>query len=62
MLIAKTKGLDTVCIGGFNKKDFAELFKLENHYIPIVLIALREAALCFWHTHLPLKDITTFVE
>ncbi|WP_019240983.1 MULTISPECIES: nitroreductase family protein [Bacillus] len=61
MLLAKAKGLDTVCMGGFDKKKFAEAFDLSNRYMPIVLIAIGKAAApAYGSTRLSLKDITTF--
>ncbi|MBE1556047.1 nitroreductase [Filibacter limicola] len=62
MLIAKAKGYDTVCMGGFDKKQFAEKFELEDRYVPIVLIALGKAAApAYGSTRLPLEKIATFI-
>lgn len=62
MLIAKAKGYDTVCMGGFDKQQFAEKFDLSARYVPIVLIALGKAAApAYGSTRLPLEDIATFI-
>lgn len=62
MLIAKAKGYDTVCMGGFDKKHFAEAFDLSDRYEPLVLIALgKPAAPAYGSTRLPLEEITTFI-
>lgn len=44
MLIAKSKGYDTVCMGGFDKAAFAEKYNLDSRYVPLVLISLGKAA------------------
>lgn len=62
MLIAKAKGYDTVCMAGFDKKQFAEAFELSDRYAPMVLIALGKAtAPAHGSTRLPLEEITTFI-
>ncbi|MFF2754818.1 nitroreductase family protein [Psychrobacillus sp. NPDC058041] len=62
MLIAKAKGYDTVPMGGFDKNQFAEAFKLDDRYVPLVLIALGKAAApAYGSTRLPLEKIATFV-
>ena len=62
MLIAKARGYDTVPMGGFDKKQFAEAFKLDERYVPLVLIALGKAAApAYGSTRLPLEKIATFV-
>ncbi|WP_391204518.1 nitroreductase family protein [Psychrobacillus sp. L4] len=62
MLIAKAKGYDTVPMGGFDKKQFAEAFELESRYVPLVLIALGKAAApAYGSTRLPIEKIATFV-
>ncbi|WP_391117679.1 nitroreductase family protein [Psychrobacillus sp. L3] len=62
MLIAKAKGYDTVPMGGFDKKQFAEAFELESRYVPLVLIALGKAAApAYGSTRLPLEKISTFI-
>ena len=44
MLLAKELGYDTVPMGGFNKVKFAERFNLPKNEIPVLLIAIGEAA------------------
>ncbi len=44
MLLAKELGYDTVPMGGFNKVKFAEKFDLPQNEIPVLLIAIGEAA------------------
>ena len=44
MLLAKELGYDTVPMGGFNKAQFAEKFELPQNEIPVLLIAIGEAA------------------
>ncbi|MFS0784545.1 nitroreductase family protein [Bacillus sp. 1P06AnD] len=62
MLLAKAKGYDTVCMGGFDKKKFAEAFELSDRYLPIVLIAIGKAAApAYGSTRLPIEDIATFI-
>ncbi|MGM9955332.1 MAG: nitroreductase family protein [Peribacillus sp.] len=39
MLIAKSKGYDTLTMGGYNKQQFIERFDVPERYVPIVLIA-----------------------
>ncbi|ARD47267.1 nitroreductase family protein [Sporosarcina sp. P33] len=62
MLIAKDRGYDTVPMGGFDKKQFAESFELESRYEPLVLIALGKAAApAYGSTRLPIDAITTYM-
>lgn len=62
MLIAKDKGYDTVTMGGFDKADFAERFKLEDNLFPIVLIAIGKAAApAFGSSRLPMDEIVSFI-
>lgn len=62
LLIAKAKGFDTVTMGGFDKKQFAEAFNLESRYVPLALIALGKAAApAYGSTRLPLEKIATFI-
>lgn len=44
MLLAKELGYDTVPMGGFNKVKFAEKFNLPKNEIPVLLLAIGEAA------------------
>lgn len=62
MLIAKSKGYDTVPMGGFDKEKFSERFNVSDRYIPIVLIALGKAAgPAFKSSRLPLEDVVRFI-
>ncbi|MBY0122104.1 nitroreductase family protein [Bacillus sp. S/N-304-OC-R1] len=62
MLLAKAKGYDTVCMGGFNKKQFAEEFELDSRYAPVVLIALGKAAAPAYNsTRMAVEEIATFI-
>ena len=57
MLIAKDRGFDTVPMGGFNKEQFMEKFKVSDRYFPVVLIPIGKAAApAFKTTRLPLED------
>lgn len=44
LLLAKERGYDTVTMGGFDKVKFAERFELPANEVPVVLIAIGEAA------------------
>lgn len=62
MLLAKANGYDTVCMGGFNKKQFAEAFELDSRYAPVVLIALGKAASPAYNsTRMNVEEIATFI-
>lgn len=62
MLIAKARGYDTVPMGGFNKQQFIEKFKINDRYMPIVLIALGKAAVPAHNTtRLPVEDLVEFI-
>ena len=61
MLLAKELGYDTVTMGGFNKAQFAEKFELPQNEIPVVLIAIGEAAEPARNTsRIPAEKITKF--
>ncbi|WHY75571.1 nitroreductase family protein [Neobacillus sp. WH10] len=58
MLIAKDRGFDTVPMGGFNKEQFMEKFKVSDRYFPVVLIPIGKAAAPAFKTNrLPLEDV-----
>ena len=60
-LLAKELGYDTVIMGGFNKAQFAEKFELPKNEIPVVLIAIGEAAEPARNTsRIPAEQITKF--
>lgn len=62
MLLAKELGYDTVTMGGFNKAQFAEKFELPQNEIPVVLIAIGEAAEPARNTsRIPAEKITKFI-
>lgn len=44
MLAAKAKGYDTVPMGGFDKEKLVEALNIPSRYIPVMMIALGEAA------------------
>ena len=62
MLIAKSKGYDTVTMGGFDKEKFIQRFNISDRYIPIVLISLGKAAgPAFNTTRMPLEEVAKFI-
>lgn len=62
MLLAKDMGYDTVPMGGFDKVKFAEKFNLLQNEIPILLIAIGEAAApAYGSSRLPLEQIVRYI-
>jgi nitroreductase len=62
MLIAKSRGYDTVPMGGFNKQKFIERFDIDERYFPALLIALGKAAAPGRKTtRLPIDEIVSFI-
>ncbi|MDN4493486.1 nitroreductase family protein [Ureibacillus aquaedulcis] len=62
MLLAKDMGYDTVPMGGFDKAKFAEKFNLPKNEIPILLIAIGEAAApAYGSSRLPVEQIVKFL-
>ncbi|MGE8207649.1 nitroreductase family protein [Heyndrickxia sp. NPDC080065] len=62
MLLAKDMGYDTVPMGGFDKVKFAEKFNLPQNEIPILLIAIGEAAApAYGSSRLPLEQVARFI-
>lgn len=62
MLIAKSKGYDTVTMGGFDKEKFIQRFNISDRYIPIVLISLGKAAgPAFNTTRMQLEEVAKFI-
>ena len=62
MLLAKDMGYDTVPMGGFDKVKFAEKFNLPQNEIPILLIAIGEAAVpVYGSSRLPLEQIERYI-
>lgn len=62
MLLAKEMGYDTVPMGGFNKQQFAQYFNLPANEMPILLIAIGEAAVPAHGTsRIAAEKITRFI-
>ncbi|KGR77434.1 nitroreductase family protein [Ureibacillus sinduriensis] len=62
MLLAKEMGYDTVPMGGFDKVKFAEKFNLPKNEIPILLIAIGEAAApAYGSSRLAVEDIVKYI-
>ncbi|GLC88033.1 nitroreductase family protein [Lysinibacillus piscis] len=62
MLLAKEMGYDTVPMGGFDKAKFAEKFNLPKNEVPILLIAIGEAATpAYGSSRLPLEHIVRYI-
>ena len=62
MLLAKDMGYDTVPMGGFDKVKFAEKFNLPQNEIPILLIAIGEAAApAYGSSRLPLEQVVRYI-
>ncbi|MDM5333071.1 nitroreductase family protein [Ureibacillus composti] len=63
MLVARSKGYDTVPMGGYNKAKFVEAFGISEQYVPVLLIAIGKAAKPGHQTtRLPLEDVVFFNE
>lgn len=61
MLLAKEMGYDTVPMGGFDKAKFAEYMELPANEIPILLLAIGEAAApAYGSSRLPIDRIVRF--
>ena len=62
MLLAKEMGYDTVPMGGFDKVKFAEKFNLPKNEIPILLIAIGEAAApAYGSSRLPIEQVVRYI-
>ncbi|MDI7742068.1 nitroreductase family protein [Lysinibacillus fusiformis] len=62
MLLAKDMGYDTVPMGGFDKIKFAERFNLPKNEVPILLIAIGEAAApAYGSSRLPVEQIVRYI-
>jgi nitroreductase len=44
MLVARSKGYDTVPMGGFDREKFKEAFGLGERYVPVMLLPIGKAA------------------
>jgi nitroreductase len=62
MLLAKDMGYDTVPMGGFDKVKFAEKFNLPSNEIPILLIAIGEAATpAYGSSRMPIEQVVRYI-
>ncbi|MEH7342955.1 nitroreductase family protein [Bacillus sp. JJ1532] len=63
MLVARSKGYDTVPMGGYDKAKFVEAFGISKQYVPVMLIAIGKAAKPGHPTtRLPVEDVAFFNE
>ena len=61
MLLAKEMGYDTVAMGGFDKAKFAEYMELPPNEVPILLLAIGEAAgPAYGSSRLPIERLVRF--
>ncbi|MGE7948817.1 nitroreductase family protein [Lysinibacillus sp. NPDC093688] len=61
MLLAKEMGYDTVAMGGFDKSKFAEYMELPPNEVPILLLAIGEAAgPAYGSSRLPIERLVRF--
>ncbi|MFB7160068.1 nitroreductase family protein [Lysinibacillus sp. NPDC056232] len=61
MLLAKEMGYDTVAMGGFDKSKFAEYMELPPNEVPILLLAIGEAAgQAYGSSRLPIERLVRF--
>ncbi|WP_433595785.1 nitroreductase family protein [Lysinibacillus xylanilyticus] len=61
MLLAKETGYDTVPMGGFDKSKFAEYMELPSNEVPILLLAIGEAAgPAYGSSRLPIERLVRF--
>ncbi|WP_338472556.1 nitroreductase family protein [Niallia sp. XMNu-256] len=61
MLIARSKGYDTVPMGGYDPKKLAETFGISDQYVPVMLIAIGKATEPGHPTtRLPIDDVVSF--
>lgn len=63
MLAARTKGYETVPMGGYNRDQVKELFGISERYLPTLMLPIGKAA-SPGHptTRLPIDQITFFNE
>ena len=63
MLVARSKGYDTVPMGGYDQAKFVEAFGISEQYVPIMLIAIGKATKPGHPTtRLPIEDVVFFNE
>ncbi len=61
MLAAKTKGYDTVPMGGFDRAAFKKEFNVPERYVPVMLISVGKAAADAHGTlRFPLDEVVTY--
>ncbi|WP_285398964.1 nitroreductase family protein [Lysinibacillus sp. fls2-241-R2A-57] len=61
MLLAKEMGYDTVAMGGFDKSKFVEYMELPPNEVPILLLAIGEAAgPAYGSSRLPIERLVRF--
>lgn len=62
MLLAKDMGYETVPMGGFHKEKFAQYFNLPKNEVPILLLAIGEAAApAFGSSRIAVEKVTRFI-
>src|SRR4051812_33180437 len=63
MLVARSKGYDTVPMGGYDQAKFVEAFGVSEQYVPVMLIAIGKATNPGHPTtRLPIEDVVFFNE
>ena len=63
MLVARSKGYDTVPMGGYDKAKFVEAFGISEQFVPVMLIAIGKATKPGHPTtRLPIEDVAFFNE
>jgi nitroreductase len=63
MLVARSKGYDTVPMGGYDKAKFVEAFGISEQFVPVMLIAIGKATKPGHPTtRLPIEDVVFFNE
>lgn len=63
MLVARSKGYDTVPMGGYDQAKFVEAFGVSEQYVPVMLIAIGKATEPGHPTtRLPIEDVVFFNE
>ena len=63
MFVARSKGYDTVPMGGYDQAKFVEAFGISEQYVPVMLIAIGKATKPGYPTtRLPIEDVVSFNE
>ncbi len=61
MLVARSKGYDTVPMGGYDQAKLVEAFGISEQYVPVMLIAIGKATEPGHPTtRLPINDVVSF--